>query len=852
MPTRIGGFTLQERLGAGSMGQVFKATQVSMARTVALKVIPDQLATNTVFTQRFLAEARAAGKLVDPHVVMCYDVGQADGFWYMALEYVRGGDAAQLASSQGGKLSETRALEIVRDCAKGLRAIQAAGLIHRDIKPANILIGDSGIAKLGDLGLARGNDEEEGVIAHGGTVGTPAYISPEQAGGVALDIRSDIYSLCATLYRLVTGQAPFSGETVWDVVALVINERVPDPRTAHPGVSDRVAAIIRMGTSKDPAQRYQDPMDLKADIDCVLQGRDPAVAMRPLPLSAKSARSLRSPEQPRTMARAPVATPPLRSARREEPAVPAKPRLSRWLRLSLTATGALALVIVLALLVQYLIGSRRQAEEITARHEEARAAVAKDAAAIEMVRPGDAIRPASAPVHAQAPSTTAAGSADQADPDSERIASVRMTMRPEEQIAQVVADLRRLNSDYDGKIDFEAKDGQITDVTLSTLTVSRLAPLATLKKLRSLRLCGEGPDNKGNLDNLSPLRSLSLARLDVSNNTILDLSPIASVPLTTLICRSNIIKKLTALHGMKIVHLDLSGNIIADIGPLSGMPLQSLSLVHNQIRDIVGLAGLKLTSLDLSQNPIHDISTLKGMPLERLAMLGCEVQDVSALAGLPLRHLLLSPGLVSDGLPALRALQGLETIDDHWSEEVERAADFWTRVDDGEFTAKAQGDQPLDVGKGANVLVNGTFDSRIGKRLVGWVTSPGCRVLAENGQHYLRLTAAKPSASIECSRSLVLKPGWSSLTVSVRMRAKDLHPGTSAGASGRLLLWYASKAGDRVGAWPEPPLIDADGDWAVQRCEIAIPTGADRLMLSCQLYLATGTVDFADITVQPH
>ncbi len=876
MPAAIGGYQLIARLGSGSMGQVYKATQVSMARLVALKVIPDRLTNNAFFTKRFVAEARAAGRLIHPHVVGCYDVGQADGYWYMALEFVGGGDAAALAKSQGGRLPVARALEIIRDCAAGLMAIHLAGLIHRDIKPANILLTDRGIAKLGDLGLARGSDEEEGLIAHGGTVGTPAFISPEQAGGATLDIRSDIYSLCATLYKLVTGRPPFSAASVWDVVAQVINDPVPDPRSVDPAISERVSAIIRKGTGKDPASRYADPLELKSDLELVLADKDPVLAMGLRP-PARSMRPGSGPARPgteplrpqaalRPAGSRPLAAIPapgaaeqaaaadhaLRGRRRVEETAPRTPP-SRWLR----ALQALALAVVVGLVVWLLAGflngqvaHRRQVEEESARHQQAQEAMAREA------QEAKAKAAVAAPVPAAAhPAAVAAAAAvaEVPDAENERLSAVRMKERPEEQIAVLVRELKALNSDYDQKIDYRAEDGQIVELTLSTLSVSRIGPLATLKKLRILHLRGEAADNKGNLDNFAPLRFLPLTTLDLANNTILDLQGLAKLPLTTLVLSNNIIRKLAPLHGMPLRQLDLSGNSISDVSPLGGLPLTTLDLAGNPLSDIAGLSSLKLTSLDLSRTAVRDLAPLAGMPLEQLALIGCTLSDVAVLKGLPLRTLLLTPELVGAGLPALRAMPTLERIDTRWGDELETAAAFWKRVEDGEFTARASGEQALEVAAGMNVLANGAFSERVGRRHLGWTLSPGATVESEGARHFLRLSASAPSASLGASRRLQLRPAWGTLMVSARMRAKDLRPGAVSGSTGRLRLWFTGSSGDRVGPWPEALVLDGDGDgdWALQRSELAIPKGAEHLMLACELHLATGTVDFTDITVVP-
>ena len=205
-PRVIAGFRLIKPLGQGGMATVYLASQISLAREVALKLISPQIAANPEAAERFLREARVAAAVNHPNVISIIDVGQADGQLFMALELVTGGDAAQLAVRFGGVLPEVRALELLIDCTKGLQALFEARLLHRDLKPANIFITKDGIAKLGDLGLARSEDGDDRMTTTGHLVGTPAFMSPEQASGEGvIDIRSDIYALGATLFALVTG-----------------------------------------------------------------------------------------------------------------------------------------------------------------------------------------------------------------------------------------------------------------------------------------------------------------------------------------------------------------------------------------------------------------------------------------------------------------------------------------------------------------------------------------------------------------------------------------------------------------------------------------------------------------------
>ncbi len=264
-PKTVAGFQIVSKLGQGGMGAVYRATQLSIGREVALKVMAPDVAKNKGFVERFLREGMAMGAINHPNVVTCYDAGQDGKILYMALELMTGGDADQLARAHGGLLPPVRACAIVRDCAAGLSAIHRAGLIHRDIKPANIFLGEDGTAKLADLGLARQEDGDDKMTRTGTAMGTPAFMSPEQAEGVEdLDIRSDIYALGATLFALVTGEAPFTGQSAYAVVAKVINDPVPDPRSLNPNVPDPLAQVMRTAMHKDRRKRYQTPQELQA------------------------------------------------------------------------------------------------------------------------------------------------------------------------------------------------------------------------------------------------------------------------------------------------------------------------------------------------------------------------------------------------------------------------------------------------------------------------------------------------------------------------------------------------------------------------------------------------------------
>ncbi len=292
-PRIIAGFRLIKPLGQGGMATVFLAQQISLGREVALKLISPQIAANPGACERFLREARIAATVNHPNVVSIIDVGQVDGQLFMALELVSGGDAAQLAGRFGGVLPEPRALELLIDCAKGLQALYEARLVHRDLKPSNIFIAKDGSAKLGDLGLARSEDGADRLTLTGNLVGTPAFMSPEQAGGEGvIDTRSDIYALGATLFALVTGRQPFTGSTPIAVAAKALTEAAPDPRTVNPALSSATAELILRAMAKSQASRFQTPQEL---CDALRQAlvADPSV-QDPAPPKVASVQPLRS------------------------------------------------------------------------------------------------------------------------------------------------------------------------------------------------------------------------------------------------------------------------------------------------------------------------------------------------------------------------------------------------------------------------------------------------------------------------------------------------------------------------------------------------------------------------------
>ncbi len=248
---QVGHFVIEKEIGRGGMATVYSARQTSMNRTVAIKVLPRHFLHDPGFLERFEREVEVISQLEHPHILPIYDYGEADGVPFIAMRYLGGGSMAQMTEEATDDL--TALVKPLQQIADALDYAHQQGVIHRDLKPANILLDDSGNAYLGDFGIARvmGSDLTGSAI-----VGTPAYMSPEQAQGDRIDARSDIYALGIVLFELITGREPYQAATPMSLLLKHITEPLPPLSKFREDVSPAVQDVIDKATTKDPADRY--------------------------------------------------------------------------------------------------------------------------------------------------------------------------------------------------------------------------------------------------------------------------------------------------------------------------------------------------------------------------------------------------------------------------------------------------------------------------------------------------------------------------------------------------------------------------------------------------------------------
>jgi serine/threonine-protein kinase len=270
-----GPYLITAKLGEGGMGVVYLARRQTDDAIVALKLLPQPFSDDSHAVKRFEREAVISIQLSHPNLIKGYEYGKINNHWYYVMEYVKGKTVARMIH-ESIALDERTSLKIVTQVAQALIATHQAGIVHRDIKPDNIIISEDGVAKLMDLGLAKQLDGTTSLTQSGLAVGTPHYMSPEQIiGKHEVDVRSDIYSLGATLHHMLTGIQPFKGTNMMEIMNRQLSNELESPRKVRPGLSDSICRVLEKMMAGLPEDRYQTPGELLEDLSLVLSGKPP-------------------------------------------------------------------------------------------------------------------------------------------------------------------------------------------------------------------------------------------------------------------------------------------------------------------------------------------------------------------------------------------------------------------------------------------------------------------------------------------------------------------------------------------------------------------------------------------------
>jgi serine/threonine protein kinase len=558
----VGEFKLLTKVGQGGMGSVYLAEQPSLNRRVAVKVLLPELAHDPEFPKRFKREAMIAASIMHPGIVQVYAAGEMDGIHYIAMEYVDG-ESLQRRMEREGRIKPDDAVAIVTSLTRALDAAwQKARLIHRDVKPSNVLISTDGEVKLADFGMARNADVESTLTSTGMPIGTPLYISPEQARcHKDLDFSTDIYSLGCTLYHMLCGRAPYGGDGSFAVMIQHVTEPLPSILTHMPDCPRAILALLDRMLAKDPKERPASYAELIELLRVVQAGGDD------LPIK-RSRRSL----IPMASAAVLAVLAGLGWYATKKPVAPAVP-----------ATAAPTVEPVAAILhstpspvitpedfnkAVAALPVREQAKKVIDRLKEL----------------NPEFDPASVP-----PPALFKGA----------VIQFEMSIKGVHDISP----LRALPALEKLRLGQQGQTGAIT-----SLEALRGMPLKWLE-------CHNTP-----ISDLSPLTGMPLQWLVCAGSHTANLEPIKDCPIRALGINDTKVTDLSPVEKMPLVFINFGVTQVSDLSPLRGMPLEEITCTRTKVSNLAPIAALSLKKLICSRCPIQDFSPLIGMPLKEIEL----------------------------------------------------------------------------------------------------------------------------------------------------------------------------------------------------------------------------------------
>ncbi len=606
----LGGYTILDKIGAGGMGQVFKAQHRRMDRTVAIKMLPTAMMKDAATVARFEREVRAAAKLEHTNIVTAYDADQANGIHFLVMQYVDGQDLSVLVK-KSGPLSAQKAVNYILQAAKGLEFAHGEGVVHRDIKPANLLLDKKGTVKILDMGLARiesdGNAATQGELTGTGAVmGTVDYMAPEQARNThKADARADIYSLGCSLYYLLTAKPVYEADSITSKLIAHQFDPIPSLQSLRDDVPAEVQAFFEKMVAKKVDDRYQSMTEVIADLESCNGGQATSMSMQQTigPNFESSSLTFLKDLPAQTFIKPDTAKKEL-SLAGASGSKHKKPAGNKGLWLGVGGMGFLAVLLAVIVIIRNQPGDEVARSELPAGHT----AELQSAAG----RPITTLK----------------------DPAFQRWLKDIPPLPAERQVEAVAKKLRQLNSGFDGQITPKIEVGVVRNLHFIVDQVTDISPVRALIGLKQLQCAGSSA-GAGKLTDLAPLQGMKL---------------------TTFLCTYTQVSDLSPLQGMPLTKLGIGGTRVSELSPLKGMPLASLLCGNTQVTDLSSLAGIStLESVRLTGAKV----TSEGVVALQKALPNCKIEwddpksSATDLAGLSPRAGTWLPGSAQGALAGL-------------------------------------------------------------------------------------------------------------------------------------------------------------------------------------------------------